>query len=302
MTTVSVILPTYNRAHLVGRAIQSVLNQTYRDFELIVVDDGSADETEEVVKGFNDPRIRYIRHEINKGSAAARNTGIRAARGEYLAFQDSDDEWLPKKLDLQMNIFSKTPKDVGIVYTDMWRIQDGIRTYWHSPSNMPVDGLIYKKALNNVFGIGVGTALIKRVCINETGVFDESLPRLIDFEFFIRLSKYYHFLHIKKPLVKYYHTKKSICANNEALLQAYELIFKKYHKDMSRESMAGFQFIVGNKLCQEGKMDIGKYYLFSAVRSYPLNLKYLVAAFVSLFGENSYKNICILKQRINLHG
>ena len=77
--TVSVIIPTYNRAHLVGRAIRSVLNQTFQDFEIIVVDDGSTDNTEEVVKGFNDPRIRYIRHEENRGGSAARNTGIRAS-------------------------------------------------------------------------------------------------------------------------------------------------------------------------------------------------------------------------------
>jgi len=75
---VSVVIPTYNRAHLVGRAIRSVLNQTYQDFEIIVVDDGSTDNTEEVVKSFNDPRIRYIRHEENRGGSAARNTGIRA--------------------------------------------------------------------------------------------------------------------------------------------------------------------------------------------------------------------------------
>ena len=110
---VSVIIPTYNRAHLVGRAIRSVLNQTYQDFEIIVVDDGSTDNTEEVVKSFNDPRIRYIRHEKNRGGSAACNTGIRAARGEYIAFQDSDDEWLPEKLEKQMQVFENTPTGVG---------------------------------------------------------------------------------------------------------------------------------------------------------------------------------------------
>jgi len=91
---VSVIIPTYNRAHLIGRAIQSVLNQTYQDFELIVVDDGSTDNTNEVIKEFSqkDKRILYIKHDKNKGGSAARNTGIKAARGEYIAFQDSDDE------------------------------------------------------------------------------------------------------------------------------------------------------------------------------------------------------------------
>jgi len=90
--TVSVIIPTYNRAHTIGRAIKSVLNQTYQDFEIIVVDDGSTDNTEEVVKSFRDKRIRYIQHKKNKGAAAARNTGIKSAKGKYIAFQDSDDD------------------------------------------------------------------------------------------------------------------------------------------------------------------------------------------------------------------
>jgi len=128
--TVSVIISTYNRAHLIGRAIQSVLNQTYQDFEVIVVDDGSTDNTEEIVKSFNDPRIRYIRHEKNKGAAAARNTGIKAARGKYIAFQDSDDEWLPEKLEKQMKVFENAPPEAGVVYTDMQRINEDGEHYW----------------------------------------------------------------------------------------------------------------------------------------------------------------------------
>jgi len=86
MPKVSIILPTYNRAHLIGRAIKSVLNQTYRNFELIVIDDGSTDDTEMLVKSFEDKRIHYIKHQKNRGAAAARNTGLRLARGELLSF------------------------------------------------------------------------------------------------------------------------------------------------------------------------------------------------------------------------
>ena len=95
---VSVIIPTYNRAYLISRAINSVLNQTYQDFEIIIVDDGSTDNTEEVIKEFQekDERIKYIRHKNNKGEAAARNTGIKAAKNEYISFQDSDDESFPQ--------------------------------------------------------------------------------------------------------------------------------------------------------------------------------------------------------------
>ena len=94
---VSVIIPTYNRENLVSQAIQSVLNQTYRDFELIVVDDASIDNTQKIVNNFNDSRIRYICHKQNAGVSVAQNTGIAKARGEYIAFLDSDDEWFSEK-------------------------------------------------------------------------------------------------------------------------------------------------------------------------------------------------------------
>jgi glycosyltransferase involved in cell wall biosynthesis len=263
-----------------------------------VVDDGSIDNTREVVKGFNDPRIHYIRHEQNKGGSAARNTGINAAQGEYIAFQDSDDEWLPRKLEIQVQALSNASDEVGVVYTDMWRILDGKRMCWHSTHIMPEDGIIYKKALDRVFGIGVGTALIKRTCLDKIGVFDESLFRLIDFELFVRFAKYYHFYHIDEPLVNYYDTEMSISKNDKALISAFDVIIKKYHKYMDKESLASFQFTVGNILCQKGKLNRGRNCLFGAVKSYPLNIKYHVAAFASLFGEGAYANVVRLKRII----
>jgi glycosyltransferase involved in cell wall biosynthesis len=127
--TVSVIIPTYNRAHLIGRAIQSVLKQTYQDFEVIVVDDGSIDNTEEVVKKIQENRVYYYKHDKNKGGSAARNTGISLAKGEYIAFQDSDDEWLPEKLEKQIGVFNNQTKNVGVVYTGFYRIEGNNKTY-----------------------------------------------------------------------------------------------------------------------------------------------------------------------------
>ncbi len=259
--TVSVVIPTYNRAHLVGRAIQSVLNQTYQDFEIIVVDDGSTDNTEEVVKSFNDPRIRYLRHDQNRGGSAARNTGINMARGEYIAFQDSDDEWLPEKLEKQMRVFENAPAEVGVVYTDMWRIGKGEKRYWHSPKIMPEDGIVYKQALDQVMGIGIQTAVIKRECFNVVGMFDENFPRFIDLELFARLSKYYYFYHINEPLVNFYDTGKGISNNNEALVKAYQLIFEKYSYDIvkNKRSLAKHMYSLGNLLCQNGDFNLLKY-------------------------------------------
>ena len=95
---VSVVIPTYNRACLLGRAIQCVLNQSFQDIEVIVVDDASQDNSADIVNSLDDSRIKYLRHEKNRGGSSARNTGIKAARGEYIAFLDDDDEWMPTKI------------------------------------------------------------------------------------------------------------------------------------------------------------------------------------------------------------
>ena len=126
--TGSVIIPTYNRARMVDRAIQSVLSQTYQDFEIIVVDDASTDNTQEVVKEcmFRDKRVRYIKHEKNKGGSAARNTGIKNEHGEYVGFLDSDDEWLPTKLEKQIELFRKRCNSVGAVYCLQYMMDDSI--------------------------------------------------------------------------------------------------------------------------------------------------------------------------------
>src|SRR5690348_13147078 len=112
MAPVSVIIPTHNRSDFLRNAITSVLNQTYQDFEIIVVDDGSTDNTSEVVANFSDERITFIRHDTNKGGSAARNTGILASKCDYIAFLDDDDEWLPDKLRKQMEILVASPPEV----------------------------------------------------------------------------------------------------------------------------------------------------------------------------------------------
>jgi glycosyltransferase involved in cell wall biosynthesis len=121
---VSVVLPTFNRGYCLERAIRSVLGQTYPDWELIVVDDGSTDDTQAVLESFKDPRIRVFRHSVNRGVAAARNTGLAAARGEFIAFLDSDDEWRPDKLTKQLDVMTRAPTR-QLAFTDLvWRRGD----------------------------------------------------------------------------------------------------------------------------------------------------------------------------------
>ena len=271
---ISVIIPTHNRAHLIGRSIQSVFNQTYQDFEIIVVDDGSTDNTSEVIKKYQkkDNRIKYIRHEKNKGGSAARNTGIKAARAEYIAFQDSDDEWLPKKLKNQMEVFKDAPSRVGIVYSDMWRITGNKKRYFYSPKIMPKHKIIYEQALDyGVSDIGIQTSLIKKEVFAKAGMFDEKFPRFIDLEFFIRLSKYYYFFHIEEPLVNYFDADEGISSNAKALIAAQKLILKKYFKDIKKNKkvLAKHYLGIGTSLCINGEIKEGEIYFAKAFKIYP---------------------------------
>jgi len=198
---VSVIIPTYNRAHLVGRAIRSVLNQTYQDFEIIVVDDHSTDNTEEVVKSFNDPRIRYIRHEKNRGGSAARNTGIRAARGEYIAFLDDDDYWLPTKVEKQISLFEQAPADVGMVYSGFALVNPSCSRIYglHKPR---CRGRLSAKEIFSWITT-TSTMMVRKDFLIQIGGFDERLSVFEDPDLRIRLAQICRFDYIDEVQVLY---------------------------------------------------------------------------------------------------
>ena len=145
---VSIILPTYNRAYCLRRSIDSVLRQTFGDFELIVIDDGSKDDTKALVEGYDDPRLRYVHNHDNQGQTKRLNQGISLARAPLIAFQDSDDEWLPEKLEKQVTALRAAPPNVGVVYVDRWRIGDrGEKTLAQAVHIMPEDGFYYEAGL-----------------------------------------------------------------------------------------------------------------------------------------------------------
>lgn len=267
---VSVIIPTYNRAHLIGRAIKSVLEQTYQDFEIIVVDDGSTDNTDEVVRDFGDERIRYIRHEKNKGGATARNTGIKAAKGEFIAFQDSDDEWLPEKLDKQMQVFENVPAKVGVVYTGFWRIKGGKKTYRPSAKIIRKEGDIHNELLKGNFAT-TQTTVVRKECFEKAEMFDERLLRLQDWELFIRISKFYEFKCVDEPLVVSYFTPDSISANYDALIKAHKLILEKHFEDIKKDkkTLANHHLGIGTSLCMNKEIGEGESYFAKAFKIYP---------------------------------
>lgn len=197
-------MPTYRRPAFLRRAIQSVVNQTFEDFELIVVDDGNDDETPDVVMAFQDRRIELIRHERNRGAAAAYNTGIRASRGEWISFLDDDDEYLPHFLERTLDFVEKAEPQVGFVWSGIRRVIDSptgeslrCRTIW------PPDFKTREQALTAATSIGNGHGLtVKRECLKQTGLYDETYPVCEDTELLFRLAPRYRFAVVPEDLVK----------------------------------------------------------------------------------------------------
>jgi glycosyltransferase involved in cell wall biosynthesis len=299
MPTVSVIIPTYNRAALLKRAVESVLNQSYQDFEIIIVDDASTDDTREIVRLFEDRRITYLRQEKNGGEAAARNTGIGRATGKYIASHDSDDEWMPEKLAKQMRVFEGTSETLGVVYTGFSRIEGAMRRYFPLSSVKKTDGDIHHEILKGNF-VGTPTTLIKRECFEKAGLFDEKLSHLVDWEMWIRISAYYQFRYVSEPLVVSYDMPDSVSRNQMALVTGHEYILNKHSHEFRKwkSVLAAELYWIGNLWCQIGNNVKGREYFLKAMRTSILNPKYLGAFFLSFLNAERYNKLVGLKQKI----
>jgi len=184
MAAVSVIIPTFNRADRVIRAISSVLEQTFIDFEIIVVDDGSTDKTEKAVARFND-RIKYIAHPANLGVSAARNTGIKNSRTPFIAFLDSDDHWLPEKLEVQMLFFETNTNALACQTEEIW-IRNGRRVNPRKKHLKP-SGDIFTPSLKLCL-VSPSAVMLRRSVLDEVGLFDESLPACEDYDLWLRIA------------------------------------------------------------------------------------------------------------------
>ena len=194
---VSVIIPTYNRRKMLQEAITSVLIQTYTHLELLVVDDGSNDGTEAMVKAYTDPRITYI-FQPHQGVSRARNRGILTAQGTYIAFLDSDDLWLPDKLARQLTLLQHEP-EIPLVHTEEIWVRNGRRVN-PQKKHQKAGGEIFDKALPRCI-ISPSAALIRRELFAEIGLFDEALPACEDYDLWLRVTARYPVAFLPEPLI-----------------------------------------------------------------------------------------------------
>jgi GT2 family glycosyltransferase len=197
MAAVSVIIPTFNRAHKIARAVASVLYQTFADYEILVIDDGSEDTTSKALAPFL-PHIQCITHSKNLGVSAARNTGIRASDSPLIAFLDSDDYWLPDKLATQVSFFSEHPEAVACQTEERW-IRRGVRVNPMKKHFKP-SGEVFESCLR-LCVVSPSAAVVKRSLLEEVGVFDEDFPVCEDYDLWLRISWKYPIWLIPEPLV-----------------------------------------------------------------------------------------------------
>jgi glycosyltransferase involved in cell wall biosynthesis len=225
---VSVIIPSYNREKLIMKAIGSVMRQTFNDFEILVIDDASTDDTGEVIKNLNNEKIRYFRMERNGGQCIARNFGIRNARGRYIAFLDSDDEWLPEKLKLQVECFRKGPKELGAVYGYAYQT-DVIKNETTLPDNKFYRGDIHDKFLRGFCPSTPSIFMITSEALKKVNGFDEKLITFVDLDLWLRISEHYQFDFIDEPvIIKYEQIGDQYINNFEKRYNGYKLFFKKW--------------------------------------------------------------------------
>jgi glycosyltransferase involved in cell wall biosynthesis len=225
---VSVVIATYNYGQFVPFAIQSVLAQTFASFELIIVDDGSTDNTQQIMEQYLvDTRVRYCRTE-NRGQPAAKNLGISLSRGQLIAFLDGDDIWMPNKLTRQIPLFETHPK-VGVVFCQRHTIDPAGRTI-ATPPRCAYRGDVLAEIFRDNF-ITFSSSVVRRAVFDEVGQFREDIPLAIDYELWLRVARKYHFDYVDAPLVSYRTGHANLSRSADKRLRIVRRITKDFLKD-----------------------------------------------------------------------
>jgi glycosyltransferase involved in cell wall biosynthesis len=236
--SVTVVIPTYNRADFISRSIRSALNQTVHDIEVVVVDDASTDETRTIIEAVEDPRVRVVPTASRSGPSAARNRGIEAARGRLVAFLDSDDEWLPSKLERQCEVLNRAAP-AGAVVTGVWlRRGSDCR-----PDVTNLDREAFEQLLSYRGSITTSGLVFDRDVLGNELYFDERFPAIEERELLIRISRRHAIESVPEPLYIWHHHSQPRASNVHRQIVGRRLIIEKYANDLaSRPRLAAFHY------------------------------------------------------------
>ena len=300
MPKVSVIIPTYNRANYVGEAIESVLAQTYQDYEIIVVDDGSTDNTREVVQKYSD-RMKYL-YQDNRGEPGGRNTGILVSQGEYLVFLDSDDLLMPTKLEEQVAFLDSNP-EIGVVYSDTYLCDETGRLLGLQSdivSHRLQSGNIFEELLRGGF-IPINSAMVRRACLDDVGLFDEARPMSPDWELWLRVAQRYNFAYQNWPLAVYRIHSAMVSRDSQTRISRDIAVRRKVmdwpaFQKASKAAKWDFFYDFGRLLCMTGQMAEGRSFFRRAIAVAPGHLNSYILWILSLFGNRFYRKVVLTKR------
>ena len=288
---VSIILPTYNRAHCLGRAIESILNQTYEKFEVIIIDNNSEDETDNVISNFNDSRIKLYKIENNGIIAKSRNQGILLAKGDYISFLDSDDWWLPNKLLKSVN---QLDAGADIVYHDLWSISslDKKKKFRKKIPTRKLISPVFQDLLNNSNALCTSSVVVKKNTLNIVGYFSEE-PLLIaaeDYDLWLRLSRHTeNFIRIPETLGFYWDGGDNTTSEDNTITTI-NYFRKIYSRELSNDDKeflpAWMSYELGRAYFKKGLMSKSSFYIRNAIKidqNFYFNLKAIYTWIISTF-------------------
>lgn len=259
---ISVVIPVYNRASVLSAALRSVTAQTFRDFEIIVIDDGSTDDIAATLGGFDTLSIRLLRHSQNRGAAAARNTGVRAAQGRFIAFLDSDDVWMPDKLAQQITVIESADGSTKACCTSYVAVRDDGKRESLVRLAARLD---WNRHLLLGCNVSPGTTLlVERSCFEEVGYFDESMRRLEDWDWMLRYTARYRLATVDEALAKIYI---NTAPSEDDVRRALVIMREKHLPSAAASSLSARQRFLSALLLEESAARYRERRLFRAVIS-----------------------------------
>ena len=312
MPTITVIIPAYNAMVFLPETLESVLQQTWTDFEVLIVNDGSTDHIASWVSEAADPRVKLISQE-NKGLSEARNTGINHAQGEYIAFLDADDLWESTKLEKQIQCFETKP-EIGLVYT--WtQLVDETGKPTGVKYDSQLEGDVWQQILVGDIVCSGSSAMVRRSCFDQVGVFDPNLSAAEDFDMWTRIAAHYPFAVVKEFLLNYRQHSSNMSRNHLKMMQALRITFEKRFQSVPLELLhlrnlayAGMYRGLAWKCMYDGDHEQASAYCEQALLHYPamrytkmfLELR-LAILLCRWFGPNAYLKLKTLVRKFRSH-
>ena len=270
---ISIVIPVFNRAHTIRRAVESCIKQSYKNLEIIVVDDASSDNISEVMSSINDERIKFLQHDRNKGEAASRNTGLRNSNGDYITFLDSDDEWMPNKIERQLEVFNEVKQEIGLIFTNGYSEAEGREFIAGSAPS----GIYYDSRRDNFYPLRKlitpsSSWMLTIKIARDIGYFDEAMRTWDDGDYLTRIAYKYPLYFLNENLVIWHwHVREShLNVISDDLVNGKELFLNKNLDYLKRDKEYLFRFYraLGKDMLRLNKRK-ARHYLLNAFKLNP---------------------------------